>query len=317
MSVARVKFLERLAGIRVASQDNLLLGASANAAEQQAARLLRNGLSVTAFAVLEGFVKERTGEVATWLTQQTLPFSTYPTGLQHAVQDRGLLVLAALQRREPAGAEFKRTLIELGASWATSGGGGAWTFPHAALLWPASNLKAGEAISILNSFGVADKWAHLTKTAEEAGFNVRPTDTLFNEIAARRNASAHDSAYDADVLLLRSVPNHLLAFAYAFDALLSVGAKSIRAQAAVTAGASCVNLTRFDQSASNPQQWDEYRGSVLNTSVLQAATHTAADEQQLLVHLSPQYSSPRDVLCLRAWDGLEHQVTTWATPGGP
>lgn len=313
MSVARRAFLLRMKGVRAASQSNLLLGQTTDDDELQAARLLRNGLSVTCFAALEGFVKARTGEVCTWLAQQGLPYSQYPDTLHKAARQRAVKVLAALLQRDPELPEFTDTLVQLGDSWSRMNSGGAWILPHAALLWPQSNLKAGEAIAILQGLGVANNWPEVTQVVRAAGFSASPTDSAFNEIAARRNASAHDADYDTDIVLLRTVPDHLTAFAYGFDALISSAARAIP-YGPVPVGMAAIGLTRLDQDPGSDTVWNQYQGSALRRD-LPVTASLAGSISDVVLQIRPIMTNPTDVLVVRTWNGIEHTVTEWHTPG--
>lgn len=315
MSIARQKFLEAMDGAYFASQHRLLLDpAGASHDEVQAARLLRNGLAVTSFAAFEGFVRERTAEIAAWLTSQSVPFSVYPAGLQSAPLHRGVSFLSASLKRDPSSPEVQQAIVELGEAWSRMGTGGGWRLPHAALMWPGSNLSAGEALSILDSFGVASNWQDIAGVAEAAGFSRLPTKQLFDEIAGRRNDSAHNASYDADILLLRATPAHLTAFAFALDVLISHAARAIARHDAVKKGRASMSLTRLDQDQSGTA-WEQHAGPVsIKNPTSPTLTHSS-DLQSAVAACSSSLSSTTDILLVRKWNGIEHLPLTWYTVG--
>ncbi|MFJ1764461.1 hypothetical protein ACIOD2_29355 [Amycolatopsis sp. NPDC088138] len=299
-------------GAYSASQSSLLLDkAGSSLVEAHAARLLRNGLSVTCFAAFEGFFRERTSEISNWLTSQAIPFSQYPAGLHSAALQRGTDVLQALMRRDPSSGEVKRAVIELGESWSRMQGGAGWRLPHAALLWPGSNLGAGETMQILTSFGVVASWPDFVGVAEAGGFANLPTRNLFDEIASRRHLSAHESAYDADILLLRATPANLKAFAFSLDCLLSHAARAIARRLPISKGRNAVNITRLDEMQGKGG-WDEYKGPV-SAKVNPAATHVNLDDA--VSNFMSASIDPTDVLLVRKWNGIEHEVVMWYTTG--
>ncbi|WP_372665836.1 hypothetical protein [Amycolatopsis kentuckyensis] len=299
-------------GAYAASQASLLLDrAGSSSVDAHAARLLRNGLSVTCFAAFEGFFRERTSEIASWLTSQAIPYSQYPPGIQTAALRRGTDVLQALMKRDPASNEVQQAVIELGESWSRRHGGSGWRLPHAALLWPGSNLGAGETIQILASFGVAASWPDFVSVAEAGGFTNLPTKNLFDEIASRRHFSAHSSSYDADILLLRATPDNLKAFAFSLDCLLSHAARAIARRIPVGKGRNALALTRLDESKGRGG-WEEYAGPV-STKGNPVSIHK--DLNEAINKFMASSSAPSDVLLVRKWNGIEHEVATWYTTG--
>lgn len=314
MSTARQTFIEIMDGAYHASQQRLLLdSADAPVSESHAARLLRNGLAVTCFAVFEGFVRRRTAEIATWLTSQSVPYSSYPPGLQTAPVQRGVNVLAALLRRDSSNLEAQQAIVELGEAWSRMRGGGGWRLPHAAILWPGSNLNAGEALQILSSFGVAGDWEDIVGVAEAAGFANLPTKQLFNEIADRRHNSAHDASYDADILLLRATPSNLTAFAFAFDALISHAARAIARGGPVSRGRAALTLTRLDEIQSGTG-WEQYSGPITRKPIPPVKVH-ATTLQAALTQCRGVLLADTDVLMVRNWDGTKYTPKMWYTMG--
>lgn len=315
MSAARQTFIEIMDGAYHASQQKLLLDpAGAPVHETNAARLLRNGLAVTCFAAFEGFVRRRTGEIASWLTSQSVPYSNYPKGLQGAPVHRGVNVLASFLRRDSSSSELQQAIVELGDSWTRMGSGGGWRLPHAAVLWPGSNLNAGEALEILTSFGVAADWNDIVGVAEAAGFVNLPTKQLFNEIAERRHDSAHDSSYDADILLLRATPSNLTAFAFALDVLISHSARAIARGVSVNKGRAAMALTRLDE-VQGGGGWEEHAGPISRGPVgTPAAVHNLALDVAV-AQCQGRLTAETDVLLVRRWDGVKYAPATWYTMG--
>ena len=85
MSVARATFLERLAAFKDAINVELLVSqAPSEVKHNQRARLMRNGLSVVGFAIVEDFVKARTAEVLTRIGNSPATFEQLPEKLRKA-----------------------------------------------------------------------------------------------------------------------------------------------------------------------------------------------------------------------------------------
>ena len=315
MSTARAKFLLNMRAALDAARDQLLLDNATDPAERRnAARLLRNGLAVTSFAAFEMFVRDRLNEIATWLTSQSIPFSAFPTGLQSAPQRRAPGILRLLMEREPNSAIVATAYQELGASWSQAQGGGGWTIPHVSLLWEGSNLSAGVMLEITTMFGGPTQWGDMSGIAKGAGFAVLPTSQLFDQIAKRRHSSAHNAAFDADILLLRATPSYLTSHAFAIDAALSAAARHIAQNVTAPTGRNLVSLTTLDQSASDPNEWALNSG-FLDSGTPPVATIIAGSESAVTMSARRSLTAPTDVLQLRKWSGSTLETTDWFTMG--
>lgn len=315
MSQARATFLERMAGAYEAAQDPLLLDPpSAPAVVQQAARLLRNGLSVVTFAAFESFVVDRLQEVAAWLSTQNVPYSMFPKGLQDAPTTRAPMVLNARLRRDPTDPTLPIAFQELAESWSKRMGGGGWRLPHISLLWEGSNLSATTALEIASCFGVAEKWGDLTGVSKGADFKSLPSKSLFEELAERRHKSAHDASFDADILVLRSSPTSLTSFAFAFDSAVSSAARLIASGGTLRQGRAAVTLTTLDRSSTSANVWTETTG-YWDIPGGYKSVGRRGEQAKVVIASKQRLAKPTDVLLVRSWDGTQHSVVDWETVG--
>lgn len=316
MSQARTNFLEAMAGATRASQAPMLLAAIGSPVEEvEAARLLRNGLSVAMFAAFEGFIRDRLGELADWLKTQSIPLGHYPSSLRELTEHHGVEVLYNLIRRDRASPDVSKALVDLGDSWMRLHGGGVWSVPQVAMLWTGSNLGAGDLVDVLKAFDVATTWSEISGIGNLAGFTSLPNQNLFKEISERRHEAAHQSRHDADVLLLRATPAGLIALAFAFDALMSSAVRSIqRGVSPMPHGRSLVNLVRLDEDpGSGGQNWLRYDGPVVPGATPVGAF--AGASIAVAGQVNGQLSGPGDILLIRSWTGSSHEPLNWLTSG--
>jgi hypothetical protein len=219
MGSSREDFLANLAAIKAASelpalQDPLIpdpLGANV-------ARILRNGLAVSAFASLEDFVRRRNGELLTFGSTGTAAFPDLNASLQDAVTRRALGVLARAAGR----IDDPMPLIQAEASLIGGSGSGMIRFPLSTLGWEGSNLQAQDIATILGILGVDDPWSQLTYIGRRCGFAATGAfDAAFRSMASARNAAAHDATANTPLISLRSFHLGALAIACAYDLLAS------------------------------------------------------------------------------------------------
>ena len=95
--ISRLRALQRAVG--VPSTINL---PAFEKAQNEAARMLRNGLAIVAFSTIEDFLRARSEELLATLTGAPLPFDDLPNDLRQATTEgvvAGLLFQVRLMRR--------------------------------------------------------------------------------------------------------------------------------------------------------------------------------------------------------------------------
>lgn len=315
MSTARRAFLQRLRGAHQAAQHKQLLSAAgADVASLESARLLRNGLAVTAFACFEGFIAARLREVSSWINSQSLPTSQIPETLRVAARKRAPVILVALleRDRESNDPQIDVALKELGHAWADPAGG-AWTLPHVALIWRGSNLSSQTLVEILTLFGVISEWSSLAPVSVGAGFSVQATSLTFQEIADRRHKAAHRADHDTDVVLLRSTPDQLMSLGYAFDALLSSAARQIATGLPLVTGQAAVSQHALEQDSGDALKWVHRTGHAKDPNAQLAELE--GDFDTVLTQVRSTLHDPRDILIVRRWEDGQHVVDSWHSMG--
>lgn len=226
-STARAEFLRTLSSLRRATElPQVLVSNPPDAEHDGVARLLRNGLAISAFATLEAFVSDRTSELLHEISQGTVAFNDLPKGLQIASTQQVVQVLGAEVQRRIRAEEDPTTLIQDTARALTSTGTANLELSPLSLRWPGSNLSSSDIASILTRLGIGgDAWAQLTMVARGCGFNVTALQRTFTGMMRQRHQAAHEARYEASVIAVRALPNSALALAVGFDALASRAAR--------------------------------------------------------------------------------------------
>jgi hypothetical protein len=225
MIPTREALLRSLESFDQAAQLEILL--SQTPPSDQVARLLRNGLTVVGFCILEEYVRARCIEVAEHISKGPASFSDLPLGLQKAATEGAVGVLASQVRFHARSGEDPIPLIQQVGRALSSTSSASLELSTLTLQWEGSNLSASDLKDILANVGVdADPWGQMTALAMRAGFPIQGSlRDVFVQCLKDRNAAAHAATSDIPVLRVRSFSKSALAIAFAFDVLISRAAR--------------------------------------------------------------------------------------------
>lgn len=222
---AREDLVSRVAAIRHAVMDSknlqVLQHQPAAPAQNEAARLFRNGLAVTGFAVLEDFLKSRTAEVLSRCSGCSLSFEELPDRLQEFTT-RGVVGALRFQVdiRSRSGGDVGGLIRSAGRALASTETP-AYELSDLAFGQARSNLSHGDVKDLLRAFRVPDGWRNATRIAQRMGFSSLSLRDDFQAAAGRRHQAAHRGGAEIALGDLQELPAQVLAIAVSFDALLS------------------------------------------------------------------------------------------------
>lgn len=262
VSQARDDFFAGVAALRRAADlDQVITSNPPDPAHDEVSRLLRNGLTVGAFSMLEGFVARRSEEILNEISGGVVGFNDLPAGLQTASTQQVVFVMASEIRRRLAADDDPTVAIQEAATALASTTTANLTLSPLTLKWAGSNLSSEDLKVILQRLGVgSDPWNQLTMFSRRAGYNVTNLQQVFTEMMRQRHRAAHDASFDASVISVRSLANSASAIALGFDALASRGGRLCKTADAEFLGGSAhlaQNVqVRFVRPVGN--KWKEY-----------------------------------------------------------
>ena len=219
-SQSREGFLRALSALASAADAPLVRAAD------DTGDLLRRGLTVTGFNLLETFIAARLDEIADYLNGGQVQFIDLPDALQTRAIRNTLEIAAARLRRmskapedlRPFARQVGRSLVAVDRSLALS----SFTW-----LWPGSNLGPSDYAAILKAFHVAKPWEDVDAIGLRLGLASSSLNTL-EDLVRERHKCAHEALYGVTPIWLRTVPPRVLALGMSFDALVSVAAHRLR-----------------------------------------------------------------------------------------
>lgn len=221
MSVARSNFLLRLRAYREAVNDAATVSKSLANQDGDPTRLMRNGLSVVGFALLENFIRSRTAEVLERVGDSGISFASLPVELQNAAT-RGVIEALSFQYRFLDGddsVQITQEHAKLVASTLSTG----YQLSRMALGRDRSNLTHESVKQMLRAFQVKDGWGNINRFAGRVGVASPSLRDAFEGAMHRRHRGAHQADADTEPSDLQSFYIHALGIAIGYDALISKG----------------------------------------------------------------------------------------------
>lgn len=228
ISTSRDTFLERLRILNNALDDRLLIDQPpALVDHNERARILRNGLAIISFNILEDFIKSRVEELLYVISGCGISFSLLPLKLQDAALQESLKGIQKIAGRKKKALEDYRAFIQL----ETAKLAGTTTVPFnlstLGFGWDKSNLDYDDVEAFLKAFHVVPATTNLQNITATIGCSIFSTRAFFQNAASRRHAAAHTPTATSSLNDLKEYAINVKAFALAFDVLTSKATHNI------------------------------------------------------------------------------------------
>lgn len=228
MSQARATFYDRLGAFNSATQSEVIFSKAPHEVSHNAcARLFRNGLAVVGFAIIEDFIKTRTGEVLQRIGNSRVPFSDLPIGIKNAAT---MGVVSALRFQENL---LDKRVVDIHTYYQqhtrliSSTGGSGYEISNLAFGHDKSNLSPSDVNAILEAFCIEKPWSAMGSVASRVGAGVADIKSIFENAASKRHEAAHQASADIETTDLISYGSQVISLAISFDLLLSRALRKI------------------------------------------------------------------------------------------
>jgi len=229
MSQSRTAFLAQLGHYQHAIQDPALIDGPPNATRHNAAaKILRNGLCVAGFVILESFLRVRTGEIVGAVDPNRVLFSELPESLREAALLHASHALHTqanrARRRDEDGLVFIQNHVGAIASSTSP------AFQLSPLLFAHvnSNLSTEEIKNFMAAVGIRDPWGSMARLGSRVGLGAPALRDAFWDSTHRRHASAHDPTASVTTSHLTNFAREALAVALGFDILVTLSVLHIQ-----------------------------------------------------------------------------------------
>tara|TARA_R110001592_G_scaffold50524_12_gene156128 strand:- start:868 stop:1797 length:930 start_codon:yes stop_codon:yes gene_type:complete len=215
---AQSDFLSGMLGFRLALEhEDIVDNAPSDRDHNLRAKTFRNGIAILGFAVLEHFIRRRTGEILDSFHRVCIPFDDLPDRLKKAAT-RG--ALQGILKREKYSADGIKFLQEESAIVASSNST-SFALSRYSLGFEGSNLTDEETLSILKTFGVKDAWNLITSLSSRLDMAIPNAKTSFINATLRRHDAAHNVNASVNPSDLQAFVRESYALAVGFDVLIT------------------------------------------------------------------------------------------------
>lgn len=221
MSIARNDFFTRVEYLNSTVSLPVLINTSVGGSGS--ARILRNGLGILCFNILEDFVRKRTVEVLTEIASSGIEFSKLPKGLQEASTIeamKSILFQVQLEKKDGTN-NWKSTLQDEAFKVYSTKNNTTFSISKYSLAHQSSNVSSKDITDICSRLNISGGWVTLTDMGK-CFSSILDMCQAFNNAAERRHAAAHDASFDYEYGYLETfIKKELIPIAASIDILLT------------------------------------------------------------------------------------------------
>jgi hypothetical protein len=218
---AKSELIERLRYINQAAGLPSLIDATIAPSEHNSiANLLRKGLSIVAFNILEDYIKKRTIEALSDISSSNILFDHLPETLKESSISKALSSLqfqANLLKNE--GQDY-RAVIQQETFKISSTNGHPFELSKYSFVSSGANVLSTEISDLLKAFGINGGWVVLKKVSDDIGGGIPDLCQAYSFAAKRRHKSAHVAAFQYDLTWLHNLKNEIIAISASIDIIL-------------------------------------------------------------------------------------------------
>ncbi len=230
MPDARGTFYERIEALGSAiSHDSVVSGPPAARMENARARIMRSGLAVTTFTILEDFLRARTQETFAYISRSGNPFGKMPAQLRRIATIRTVkAILFQLGIKNDARDDI--AYVQEKASSIASTLTASYEISDIAFGYDTSNLSDTMVEELLEALHIDKPWESMGQIGARAGIGTlrQRHRAAFLELAARRHHAAHDPRSDVQPSELEAGLLDVVGLAIGFDGLISMAGERFR-----------------------------------------------------------------------------------------
>lgn len=191
------------------------------------ANLLRKGLGIVAFNILEDYIKNRAHEGLRFLSDSTVSFNKLPESLQAAAITGTLNALSFKSKLLKKENGDWKALVQDEALRIHSTKQAVFELSRFSFFSASSNIGESEVSDLLRAFGISGGWNQLKAISDSISGGLPDLLQSYKNAATRRHSSAHTASFRYDYQWLVEIKNEILAICAAIDLLLSARCRQV------------------------------------------------------------------------------------------
>lgn len=192
------------------------------------ANLLRKGLGIVSFNILEDFIKNRSVESLAALSSSRIQFSSLTDSLREAATLGAVGALhfrAKLEKKE--GKDFF-SLVQDEALNIHSTRNPTFKLSKYSLVSMGSNVGSEEVAFLLSAFGIKGGWGRMKDVSDTIGGGLPDLSQTYKNAAERRHNSAHAAAFQYSYQWLVEIKSEIIAICASLDILLAARCRQVQ-----------------------------------------------------------------------------------------
>lgn len=191
-------------------------------------KMLRNGMAIIGYTILEDFIKRRVGEVLKEISKTNVNFNSLPRKLKEAATSSALKGIQVRAENLKRNSEEYLSFIQNETLCISSTKNSIFEISEYSLGWDKSNVAAEDITNFLNVFNIEGGWNSIQSISSAIDISLTDPNQIFKNAASRRHNAAHDANAESLLTDLQNYVSQSKVIAFGFDALLSKSLKHIK-----------------------------------------------------------------------------------------
>jgi len=227
MPTAKDNFISRISNFeKIVSPDNpndtvLTTRALTETVHNEKVRMLRNGMAIIGFTILEDFIKNRISEVLKAIGNSRVSFNQLPSKLKDATTIGALKGIKARAETLRTNSNDYITFIQDESKFVSSTKDSVFELSMYSIGWEKSNLSASDISNFLAIFNISGGWDAIQKISSAININLTNPNGIYKNIATRRHKAAHNTNAESLLSELQSYVSQSSVIAFSFDILIT------------------------------------------------------------------------------------------------
>jgi RiboL-PSP-HEPN len=198
------------------------------------ANLLRKGLAIVAFNILEDFIKNKSIESLNFLSTSRIQFANLTESLKVSSITGALNSLnyhSGILKKD--GISDWKTIVQDEALKIHSTKNNVFELSKYTLVYSGSNVSHDEVNEFIKAFGIPGGWTLLKSISDKIGGGLPDLAQAYKNAANRRNSSAHEANFEYNHVWLANLKNEILAIAASLDIVITARCRQVQANPAM------------------------------------------------------------------------------------